>query len=81
MWRATGLTIDWRFISLRLLNKDKDYATEFPPEHEQATRRAALPSPHIRAELGPDRWAAGRRLRGKLVDLNPKRRQKPGRIS
>ncbi len=26
--------IDWRFISLRLLNKDKDYATEFPPEYE-----------------------------------------------
>jgi len=27
--------VDWRFISLRLLNKDKDYATEFPPEYEQ----------------------------------------------
>ncbi len=26
--------VDWRFISLRLLNKDKDYATEFPPEYE-----------------------------------------------
>ena len=22
--------VDWRFISLRLLNKDKDYATHFP---------------------------------------------------
>ena len=26
--------VDWRFISLRLVNKDKDYATEFPPEYE-----------------------------------------------
>jgi len=26
--------VDWRFISLRLLNKEKDYATEFPPEYE-----------------------------------------------
>jgi hypothetical protein len=24
------LTVDWRFISLRLLNADKDYATHFP---------------------------------------------------
>jgi 2-hydroxychromene-2-carboxylate isomerase len=31
----TGDAVDWRFISLRLLNKDKDYATEFPPEYEQ----------------------------------------------
>ncbi len=28
-------SVDWRFISLRLLNKDKDYATEFPPEYEK----------------------------------------------
>ncbi|MFT7599863.1 MAG: 2-hydroxychromene-2-carboxylate isomerase [Acidimicrobiales bacterium] len=27
-------TVDWRFISLRVLNKDKDYDTEFPPEYE-----------------------------------------------
>ncbi|NDI00247.1 MAG: hypothetical protein EBY57_00285 [Actinobacteria bacterium] len=26
----TGLTVDWRFISLRLINKDKDYPTHFP---------------------------------------------------
>jgi hypothetical protein len=26
--------VDWRFISLRLLNKDKDYDKEFPPEYE-----------------------------------------------
>ncbi len=31
----TDYSIDWRFISLRLLNKDKDYATEFPEGYEQ----------------------------------------------
>ena len=30
----TGYRVDWRFIALRLLNKQKDYATEFPPEYE-----------------------------------------------
>src|SRR3989442_6739939 len=30
----TGYQVDWRFIALRLLNKQKDYATEFPPEYE-----------------------------------------------
>ncbi|MSX80928.1 MAG: hypothetical protein F2737_11975, partial [Actinobacteria bacterium] len=25
-----GLRVDWRFISLRLLNKDKDYERDFP---------------------------------------------------
>jgi hypothetical protein len=27
--------VDWRFISLRLINADKDYATDFPPGYEQ----------------------------------------------
>lgn len=27
-------TVEWRFISLRLLNKDIDYDTHFPPEYE-----------------------------------------------
>src|SRR5712692_6812511 len=30
----TGYRVDWRFIALRLLNKQKDYTTEFPPEYE-----------------------------------------------
>jgi len=33
--KQTGLEVTWRFISLRLLNKHKDYASEFPPEYEQ----------------------------------------------
>ena len=31
----TGYKVDWRLISLRLLNKDKDYATAFPPNYER----------------------------------------------
>ena len=30
----TDYSVEWRFIALRILNKDKDYATEFPPEYE-----------------------------------------------
>jgi predicted DsbA family dithiol-disulfide isomerase len=31
----TGYKVDWRSISLRLLNKEKDYATAFPPNYER----------------------------------------------
>ncbi|MEM7340820.1 MAG: DsbA family protein [Actinomycetota bacterium] len=51
----TDLEVDWRFISLRLLNKHKDYATEFPPEYEQghtAGLRMLRVAAAIRAELG-----------------------------
>ncbi len=47
--------VDWRFISLRLLNKEKDYATEFPPEYEQghtAGLRMLRVAAAIRADLG-----------------------------
>ena len=29
-----GLTVDWRFISLRLINAEIDYDAHFPPEYE-----------------------------------------------
>jgi hypothetical protein len=29
-----GLTVDWRFISLRLINEHIDYDAHFPPEYE-----------------------------------------------
>ena len=48
-------SVDWRFISLRLLNKDKDYATEFPPEYEQghtAGLRMLRVAAAIRAQEG-----------------------------
>ncbi len=47
--------MDWRFISLRLLNKDKDYATEFPPEYEHghtAGLRMLRVAAAVRAEEG-----------------------------
>jgi len=33
--RQSGLPVRWRFISLRLLNRDKDYSADFPPDYEQ----------------------------------------------
>ena len=47
--------VDWRFISLRLVNKYKDYATEFPPEYEfghTAGLRMLRVAAAIRQELG-----------------------------
>ncbi len=29
-----GFTVDWRFISLRLINAHVDYDAHFPPEYE-----------------------------------------------
>ncbi|MGI9605082.1 MAG: hypothetical protein ACR2P0_02975 [Acidimicrobiales bacterium] len=51
----TDYDVDWRFISLRLLNKDKDYDTEFPPEYEHghtAGLRMLRVAAAVRAELG-----------------------------
>ncbi|MEM7275415.1 MAG: hypothetical protein AAF547_20235, partial [Actinomycetota bacterium] len=53
----TDYKVDWRFISLRILNKDKDYATEFPPEYEQghtAGLRMLRVAAAIRTEQGRD---------------------------
>jgi 2-hydroxychromene-2-carboxylate isomerase len=47
--------VDWRFISLRLLNKDKDYANEFPPEYERghtAGLRMLRVAAAVRDDLG-----------------------------
>jgi hypothetical protein len=49
--------VDWRFISLRLLNKNKDYATEFPPGYEHghtAGLRMLRVAAAVRSELGRD---------------------------
>jgi hypothetical protein len=47
--------VDWRFISLRLLNKDKDYETEFPAGYEHghtAGLRMLRVAAAIRDDLG-----------------------------
>lgn len=51
----TDFTIDWRFIALRILNKEKDYATEFPPEYEHghtAGLRMLRVCAAVRSDLG-----------------------------
>lgn len=53
--------VDWRFISLRILNKDRDYEKEFPPEYEAGHTAglrllrvaAAVRETEGRAAMGP----------------------------
>jgi len=60
----TGYQVDWRFISLRLLNKQKDYATEFPPEYEHG-HTAGLRMLRVAAQV---RSALGREPMGPLYE-------------
>ncbi len=49
--------VEWRFISLRLLNAHIDYATQFPPEYEAghtAGLRLLRMSARARADHGPE---------------------------
>ena len=51
----TDYDVEWKFISLRILNKDKDYATEFPPEYEHghtAGLRMLRVCAAVRSEMG-----------------------------
>ena len=57
----TNYEVDWRFISLRLLNKEKDYATEFPPNYEHfhgSGLRMLRVAAKVRAELGREKMGA-----------------------
>ncbi|GAA4642580.1 hypothetical protein [Gordonia humi] len=50
-------TVDWRFISLRLLNAHVDYDAHFPPEYEAghtAGLRLLRAAASIRGEHGPE---------------------------
>jgi hypothetical protein len=52
-----GYRVEWRFISLRLLNAHVDYAARFPPEYEAghtAGLRLLRVAARTRAEHGPD---------------------------
>ncbi|ULE35151.1 DsbA family protein [Mycobacterium sp. IDR2000157661] len=49
--------VDWRFISLRIINANVDYAAHFPPEYEAghtAGLRLLRVAAHARAERGRD---------------------------
>jgi 2-hydroxychromene-2-carboxylate isomerase len=51
----TGYRVDWRFISLRLINKHRDYVNDFPPGYEfghTAGLRMLRVAAAIRHELG-----------------------------
>ncbi len=53
--RQRDHTVDWRFISLRIVNRDVDYAAEFPPDYEAghtAGLRMLRLAARIRAEHG-----------------------------
>lgn len=70
------LTVDWRFIGLRILNEDKDYATEFPPGYPayhalglRALRvAAAVRAAEGRAPMGPLYTALGEGIWNRLPD-------------
>src|SRR3954465_5835178 len=49
-------SVDWRFISLRMVNADVDYDAQFPPEYEAghtAGLRLLRVAARARAEHGP----------------------------
>ncbi|MGH9088166.1 MAG: hypothetical protein ACRDYZ_08645 [Acidimicrobiales bacterium] len=48
--------VEWRFISLRLVNADVDYATQFPPDYEQG-HTAGLKLLRVAAALRRERGA------------------------
>lgn len=51
----TDYSVDWRFISLRLINKDKNYDTDFPAGYEHghtAGLRQLRVAAKVRDELG-----------------------------
>ena len=69
--------VEWRFISLRLLNAHVDYDAHFPPEYEAghtAGLRLLRVFAHVRDDHGPD--AVARALpRGQQPDLRRRARR------
>ena len=52
-----GYAVEWRFLSLRMLNADRDYATEFPPDYENyhgAGLRLLRVAAAVREQHGPE---------------------------
>ncbi|MEU7587753.1 hypothetical protein AB0A95_15805 [Micromonospora sp. NPDC049230] len=75
-------TVDWRFISLRLINSHIDYDTHFPPEYEaQHTAglrllrvASAVREKHGREAVGPLYTAYGARI----LEVGPDDGREPG---
>ena len=69
-----GLTVDWRFISLRLINSHVDYDAHFPPEYEAghtAGLRLLRVAARTRAEHGPEALDALQAALGRHVFDTP----------
>ena len=72
-------TVNWRFISLRMINADVDYDAHFPPEYEaghtaglKLLRVAARTrAEHGREAVGPLYLAMGRRIFDTTPDSDP----------
>jgi len=78
----TDYDVDWRFISLRIINKDKDYATEFPEGYEHghtAGLRMLRVAAHVRNDLGREPLGALYTALGESYFDQPKADAKPAR--
>ncbi len=72
-------TVDWRFISLRILNAHIDYASHFPPEYEEGHTAglrllrvaARVRDEHGRSAVGPLYKAIGTRIFDTSRDVDP----------
>lgn len=72
-------SVDWRFISLRILNAHIDYATHFPPNYEEGHTAglrllrvaARIRGQHGRDAVGPFYEAIGGRLFDTSRDVDP----------
>ncbi|OBF41157.1 hypothetical protein A5724_06215 [Mycobacterium sp. ACS1612] len=71
--------VDWRFISLRILNAHIDYASHFPPEYEDGHTAglrllrvaARVRAEHGRAAVGPLYQAMGTRIFDTPREVDP----------
>jgi hypothetical protein len=71
--------VDWRFISLRILNAHIDYASHFPPEYEEGHTAglrllrvcAKVRAEHGRDAIGPLYQALGTRIFDTSRDVDP----------
>jgi len=74
-----GYSVDWRFISLRILNANVDYASHFPPEYEEGHTAglrllrvaARVRNEHGREAVGPLYKAIGTRIFDTARDVDP----------
>ncbi|MDT5209106.1 MAG: hypothetical protein QOF67_1521 [Mycobacterium sp.] len=72
-------SVDWRFISLRILNSHIDYATHFPPNYEEGHTAglrllrvaARARAEHGREAVGPLYEAIGTRIFDTSRDIDP----------